>query len=200
MTKPKKVEVRKEREVNTYSELWHASECVLRSGIEQDRGSTWQFLSSILLTAFTFEAYLNHVGQRNINCWADLEYLPPLSKFKLLCETLHVSFDGGEGARPIQTINELFNFRNKIAHGKSAKINNKPELLDINDNLDKRLAERVLTDWEKLIQTSEFAKKARQDVELVIKNLHEARKDEKEFLFTFGLGLYSANLIESQND
>ena len=32
-------------------------------------GSSWQFLSSALLTAFAFEAYLNHVGPKIFEAW-----------------------------------------------------------------------------------------------------------------------------------
>lgn len=95
MPNPRKALVTKERTVYMYSELWHASSCVLEAGLCNPRGSSWQFLSSIVLTAFTFEAYLNHVGPQVIACWESLERLPPQAKFELLCESLGVQFPEG---------------------------------------------------------------------------------------------------------
>jgi len=196
MHRPKKVVVNKKRSVYTYSELWHASNCVLKSGIENPTGCSWQFLSSILLTAFSFEAYLNHVGQRTIKCWEQLERLPPWSKFELLCESLEITFPDGTGKRPLQTVTKLLDFRNTIAHGKSLEIVANPETRDVNDNLDHYLGQRTLTSWEEMIQTKDFPERVREDVKLVITNIHDARKDEKEHLFTMGMQFYSATLAQ----
>jgi hypothetical protein len=196
MNKSRKVVVKKERIVHTYSELWHASHCVLETGIEQPKGSSWQFLSSVVLTAFTFEAYLNHIGSHTIECWEQLERLPPWSKFKLLCETLDVSFPEGDGARPLQTVAKLFDFRNTIAHRRTIKIKSKPEICHADDCLDEYLGKRPQTDWETLIQTKDFAQRVHEDVQIILTRLHAARKDDKEYLFTFGRGLHSATLQE----
>ena len=196
MAGPPKVVVKKERAVHTYAELWHASSCVLESGVERPKGSSWQFLSSAVLTAFAFEAYLNHVGPRTIRCWEQLDRLPPWSKFALLCETLGVEFPEGPGARPLQTVAKLLDFRNTIAHGRSVQIDVKPELRDADARVDAYLGDRPLTDWEKLIQTSDFAMRAREDVRAVLERIHEGRKDKKEGLFTFGIGLHRATSAE----
>lgn len=196
MTTKPKVVVQKERTVHTYSELWHASRCVLESGLERPKGSTWQFLSSIVLTAFSFEAYLNHVGPKTIECWEHLDRLPPWSKFELLCETLGVKFEEGTGARPLQTIAKLLDFRNTMAHGRSEEIKSKPEERLADNRLDSHLGQHPLTNWERLVQNSDFAQRARDDVEAVLTKLQEARTDKKEHLFTFGMGLHGATLIE----
>ena len=195
MNIPPKVLVHKERVIHTYAELWHASRCVLEAGINEPKGSTWQFLSSAVLTAFTFEAYLNHVGPRTIECWPQLDRLPPWSKFELLCETLGVTFPEGTGARPLQTVAKLLDFRNTIAHGRTVELKVKPEVRLANEGLDSYLGEQPLTEWERLVRDKSFAERAREDVEAVLTKLHEARTDEKEWLFTFGIGAHSASLI-----
>ncbi|OGA39298.1 MAG: hypothetical protein A3G24_12465 [Betaproteobacteria bacterium RIFCSPLOWO2_12_FULL_62_13] len=192
MAKPRKAIVTKERTVHTYSELWHASHCVLQSGIREPRGSSWQFLSSAVLTAFAFEAYLNHVGPTVFSCWPELERLPPWAKFELLCETLTVGFPSGPEKRPLQTIVKLLEFRNTMAHGRSGDVKPKPELRDTNEKLDAYLGERPLADWERLIRTEKFAQRAREDVKLTLEKLHSARHGPKEGLFTFGLGFHRA--------
>jgi len=183
---PTKARVKKKRLVIAYSELWHASGCVLESGLREPRGSVWQFLTSALLTAFSFEAYLNHIGPQVFLCWDSLEQLPPLAKFELLCNTLKVDFPKGKGERPLQTIIDLFRFRNTVAHAKPQTIEPEPVLRDINDNLTSFLGEKPLAHWERLIQDDSFAKRARKDVEVVLKKLQDARPEPKEPLFTFG--------------
>jgi hypothetical protein len=169
-----------------YAELWDASECVLAAGMKQPHGSSSQFLSSIVLTAFAFEAYLNHVGPQVLSCWGGLERrLSPNSKLQLLCETLKVSLPGTTRKRPRKTICELFKFRNTLAHGRSKTITLQPKSVDV-DELGAYRADRLLSDWEQLIEDCEFAKRAREDVEAVLKLLQAARPEPKEVLFKFG--------------
>jgi hypothetical protein len=194
MTRPPKLEVRKQREVNTYAELWHASDCVLKAGFDNPIGSTWQYLSSIVLTAFAFEAYLNHVGPRTLNSWSSLERSAVLAKFALLAEVLEVDFDSGKKQRPLQTIYQLINFRNTMAHGRSETLNT-IETVDYKPERDP-LGESPLTDWEHLIKDEgQFASRVREDVEVVLRKLHEKRTDEKERLFSLGMGHHSVTLL-----
>lgn len=183
--KPKKIVIKKSRTVHTYSELWHASQCVLDAGLETPKGSIWQFLSSTVLTAFAFEAYLNHVGPKLFDCWAQLERVSPLAKFDLICEELEIKFEAGE--RPRTTLNELTNFRNTLAHGKTVLI--EPPVKELNENadVDKYLGERPLTDWETKVRNSEFARRARDDVRLALEVIHAKIPSLEEGLFAFGI-------------
>lgn len=194
MTKPRKATVTKKRQLYMYSEMWHASDCVLKAGLADPQGSTWQFLSSAVLTAFAFEAYLNHVGPTVFGCWDELERLPPWGKFELLCERLCVDFPGGKGGLPLQTVVELLEFRNTMAHGRSDELRPKPELRDVNDKLDVYLGELPLAHWERLVKDSKFAERARRDVQKVLEKLHVARPSPKEGLFSFGIGSHSATI------
>jgi hypothetical protein len=47
-----------------------------------------------------------------------------------------------------------------------------------------------------LIQSEEFAVRAREDVGAVLERIHGARRDEKEHLFTFGPDLHGASLVQ----
>lgn len=195
MVKPRKAVVTKERPLHTYAELWHASRCVLDAGVANQEGSKWQFLSSVILTAFTFEAYLNHIGPQTIECWPELERLPPWSKFELLSEQLGVKFPAGRGKRPLQTVVKLLEFRNTMAHGRSQQIKPDPVERDTNDKLHSYLGEQPLAAWEQLVRTSAFAQRAREDAEVVIRALHDARTETTEILFNSGVSLHSATLI-----
>lgn len=197
MPRPPRAAVTKKITINMYSELWHASRCVLEAGLSEQRGSSWQFLSSAVLSAFAFEAYLNHVGVQLFESWEGLERLPPMSKFELLCETLKIEFSEGKGLRPLGTIIELMAFRNTMAHGRTETIVIAPKLREINEALDRQLGEVPLAHWQALIKTPEFAQKVRADVEGVLTRIHEARPDPKEALFTFGMGEHGATLDPS---
>jgi len=154
--------VSRDRTIHTYMELWHASECVLEDGERERPGSSFQFLSSIVLTAFALEAYLNHVGPRVLSSWDGLERSSsPLSKLDLLCEVLKVQLPGKD-RRPLQTITELFKFRNTLAHGRTEVLEPDAERIDP-EHVDEYLSKRLLTDWEKLIEDASFAKRARGD-------------------------------------
>jgi hypothetical protein len=192
MARPRKAQVTKKRTVHMYSELWHASACVLEAACREPRGAAWQYLSSVVLTAFTFEAYLNHAGEHAIACWGDIERLPPLGKFNLLCEILKVDFPKEKTTRPLQTISELIEFRNTMAHGRTGEVEARPAKRDINNLLDRQLGDRPLQDWERRIKTAAFAKRAREDVKVVLEQLHAARPEPKEALFSFGMGSHSA--------
>lgn len=196
MEKPLRVEVRKKRKIHTYSELWHASDCVLQAGLNNPKGAAWQFLSSALLTAFTFEAYLNHVGDAIYPNWEDYEPMRPLEKLQLLCEKLGVVLSKSPGARPLQTVAKLMAFRNTMAHGKTSELNFTSVKRNAK-NYHSIYGAELLADWEKMIQTSDFALRVREDVDEVIAQIHEARGDDKEPLFSFGLGHNSATLIVS---
>ena len=179
--------------MHTYAELWHASRCVLEAGERCEQGSAWQFLSSAVLTAFAFEAYLNHTGARTIACWPELEGLSPWDKLERLCDALGVSFPDGTGKRPLQTIGKMLDFRNTLAHGRSESLA-AARLRDNNDRLDAYIGARLLTDWERLIQSSDFATRVRDDVAKVLHRLHAARRDDKEPLFTSGVSAAHARL------
>ena len=115
----RKLSVSRNRPVHTYAELWHASYCVLDAGLREPRGSSWQFLSSAILTAFAFEAYLNHVGPSTLEGWQQKERYSVWSKFRLLRKALGVVFPRGKGVRPLKSIDELFMLRDTLAHGRS---------------------------------------------------------------------------------
>lgn len=129
-----------------------------------------------------------------LDCWEQLDRLPPWSKLELLCEELGVRFEAGTAARPLQTVAKLLTFRNTIAHGRSSELKSKPVVRTV-ENYQAAHHEDILADWERLIQTSEFAVRAREDVRAVLEAIHKARRDEAtEPLFSTGVGLYGATL------
>ncbi len=81
-----------------------------------------------------------------------------------------------------------------MAHGKSRQLKAKPIEKSV-ENYHHAMGEDLLADWEVLIQSDRFAQQAREDVREVFKQIHDARPEPKEALFSFGTGLYGATLV-----
>jgi hypothetical protein len=183
-----KVIIEKEREVNTYADMWHTSRCLLDRGIENQKGCYHQFMSSLVFTAFTLEAYFNHIGPQLFQCWPDLERLGPKEKLNVIAERLSVKIEYSK--RPWQVMKHLFEFRNDIAHGKS-QIIKRLKIVPHRKFSDARLGEQVRTEWEKYC-TKLNAQKARVDVEAIINELHRIGKFKPDNPFFTGIQSHSA--------
>lgn len=155
-----------QRDVRTFAELSHAADVLMQTAQEYLRGNRYTALSSLLLRAFTFEAYLNHLGERHLKLWDAKKQLRWRDKFNKICERLNFAPD--MSARPYSTLRLLFDFRNLMAHGKSETIN---EEIEVNS----RDADRYywpLTKWEKFC-TFENVVRAKEDITAIIIELHK---------------------------
>ncbi|AAQ59809.1 hypothetical protein [Chromobacterium violaceum] len=186
------VETKKERQMIMYAELWHASDCVLEKARQSPEGSSWQFLSSILLTAFAFEAYQNHIGPRLFAHWDHLDRLPPLAKFDLIIDRLEIDVPNAKSGRPWQTLRNLFEFRNTIAHGRSKNLK---RVTRKTKNAYQEAFHDLRDDWELRIKDDKFALRCREDVEAVLRIIHAQLPGKPEGLFTFGLGSFSVTTL-----
>jgi hypothetical protein len=191
--KPRKAQVYKKRTVTTYAELWHGSRVLLERAQAERKGSYWLWMGSLLFSAFTFEAYLNHIGPNLFLSWDALATLRTASKLTVVCEKLRLELS--EKKRPRKTVHELFIFRNSLAHGKTVPI--KENIVrDADDYLDEFLGERPLATWEKYC-TEKNALRIREDVEEVIRLIHAKAKPENDPVFFTGYSLHSASLQKS---
>ena len=170
MNNDKNVVIKRTREVITYAELWHISDHLLKSGQETPRGSALKFMASIVFTAFTLEAYLNHIGPKILPCWNDIESLSPNKKLNIIAELLKVEI--AYGKRPWQTMKYLFRFRNDIAHGKSTVIHEE-EIVSL-EKVDDEPFKFAKTSWEKYGMKQNNAIQARKDVEKIITTINKA--------------------------
>lgn len=192
MKSKRKVAVSKEREVKTYAEMWHTSHCLLQKGLDDPKGSFHQFMASLVFTAFTLEAYLNHIGPKVFKCWDDLERLAPRKKLNVIAERLQVDINYGK--RHWQVMKNLFGFRNDIAHGKSEDVKSS-KVVPLDKYSDRSLGEYVRTKWEKY-STRENAIKAREDVEKIVHTLYEAGHFKDDYPFVKGNQLHGATVID----
>lgn len=188
-----RVKISREIKVNTYVEMRHASSILLRNAKECPKGSNYQIMASLVFTAFTLEAYLNHIGKHEFNCWDDLEGLSPLKKLNVVTEKLGIKTDNSK--RPFQTVIKLFKFRNDIAHGKTVSLKDETNKLLKYDDIDKELGVQLEPEWKKFCKVNN-ADQAREDVDKIIKQLHEKSGVTDDPLFAFGMSVHSADLLE----
>ena len=160
--------ISKERDVRTYVEMWRASRFLLMMGKDVQEESYYHFMASIVFTAFSLEAYLNHLGPNIFKCWDSLERLSPKDKLNVVAEKIGIEVD--YGVRPWQVVKELFGFRNDIAHGKSIKASEtiKRKTSKIKES---EIFDWTKTEWEKYC-TERNASRARKDVAKIILKLH----------------------------
>ncbi len=177
----KMVRVTGERTVNTCVSLSIASRHYLDRACAKEDGSFYDVMGSLLFSAFTLEAYLNHLGSMTIGHWDYLERLRPQEKLELLSNILDYKIDYSK--RPFQTINILFNFRNEVAHGKTETVKvDKVVKLSQRDSI-----KDPQTKWEKYC-TLTNAQKANKDVGDIVSILHKKADIEGPSLALFSTG------------
>jgi hypothetical protein len=159
----KKVKVAGKHTTLTYVILFHGANQSYKQAKENVEGSLFNCLSAQLLSAFTLEAFLNHVGQKNIKLWNILEKkLQPAEKLEFICN--EICFKPDFSRRPFQYLKQIFGFRNYMVHGKTEtetveeiqllsddeKIKRPKLYLDKNCNM--LIAERTLQDTKDIIE------------------------------------------------
>ena len=95
------------REVRSYAELAHGVSVLIEKTEQESKDSFYTAMSALLLTAFTFEAYLNHLGWKKIETWDKDDRASVLDKYGKLCKYFQLHPDYAR--LPYQTLKTLFN-------------------------------------------------------------------------------------------
>jgi len=116
-----RTEVSAHKSMHTFAYLRSVSrECLERSK-EQEAGSKLMICASMTFSAFTVEAFLNHLGANSTTFWSSVEHkLSPLDKLEVLARLFALTPDFGR--RPFQTLRQMFRFRDALAHGKTETV------------------------------------------------------------------------------
>lgn len=154
------------RDVRTFAELSHAADILMQTSKEYRRGNLYTAMASLLLRTFTFEAYLNHLGERHLKLWTRKDRIGWHGKFTKVCVCLNYAPE--ESVRPYSTLRPLYIFRNMMAHGWSETIE---EVKEVN-SLDADKPFWPLTEWEKFC-TPEIVERANEDITAIINELHK---------------------------
>ncbi len=189
--------VRKESTVVMYSELWHASGCLLEKAIENSKRSSWLYLSSIIMSAFTFEAYLNHINDSYLKIKDkinEFEEMSPINKLIMVSKELKIESEFDKSRRPFQTIKSLYKFRNFFAHGKSLKMYS--EYTTSQSKVNYETENYPKNEWIRKIEDSKFAELVREDIDKSIRIIHSEINDvDKGEVFSFGYNFVDISKI-----
>ena len=179
MIDKRKVVIEKTRQVNTYKIIWQGSYWTLDQAKKEVGGSFYQIMASLIFTAFTLEAYLNHIGKITFECWDDLDRLSPYAKINVIAEKLKVNNDNRK--RPFQTVKILFDFRNDLAHGKTITLADKKVFQITDETHEIYMHQPLETRWAKYC-TIDNAERAREDIEKIIKIFNNSAGIKDDYL------------------
>ena len=180
------------REVRTFVDLAHGADVLIMKTEEEQKGSYYTTMSALLLTAFTFEAYLNHLGEKTISFWEEIEPIKVMGKYSVLCKNLGICPDFSK--RPYQTLKILFKFRNAIAHGKSQILQETKEV----SSHDEPQQHTLKAHWEEFSEL-ENAKRSREDIAQIITELHKTA-GLGDYPFIHGVGIGSLSIKKPNPD
>ena len=180
-----KVRVKGRKTTITFVYMHIGAKDMLERAEKSQEGQLYAVVASLMFSAFTLEAYLNHLGKLRNKEWDQIERkYPKLEKFRTFASAAGLTLDFN--ARPYRTLVELFQFRDRMAHGKTTTENvaaeidvDGPRLPQINSD----------ADWQALA-TIERASDAIKDVEALVKELHAASGYSGNPFDRSGSGLY----------
>lgn len=112
-------------------------------------------MTAILMSALSVEALCNAIGYRLIEGWEDYEQSKPWMKLRVLCKELKIPFD--KGSEPWQSLKDLLDFRNKVAHGKPQWVRR------VQSNLDEAAMDAALAEHRPSTSEAWFEQKLTQE-------------------------------------
>lgn len=92
----------------------------LYASLEKSNGQRIELTPIVVFLAFSVESYLNSLGARHVIIWDELERLSWKRKIHILYKTAGRAPEWGH--EPLQFATEVFELRDKLAHGKPEKV------------------------------------------------------------------------------
>ena len=176
-------------ETNAFAHIHIGAKHMLEQAIKSEEGQLYNFISCLVFSAFTLEAYFNHFGKLGNAEWDTIERgLSKLKKYKTFCKQHKIQYDFEK--RPYSTIKELFTYRDSMAHGKST-VEDITKKVQIDPEHPNRFF--VGSGWMEYA-TLENSKKAIEDVELIVCELHSSGGYEGNPFEDLGRGVYAVSI------
>ena len=105
----------------TYAENIKAAEHFLKMANDHKLGQRWNLVATVTFCAFSIEAYLNHVGEKQEgktwSIWDRKDHPSPREKLdRLMNNNLNYSCE------PFSSFGEIFELRDIVAHGRTIVI------------------------------------------------------------------------------
>jgi len=154
--------------VYTVGYLRAVSRHALEEAKSNESGSYFNLMVALVFSAFTIEAYLNHLGEKIIPFWLTIERnLSPSKKLEIIAVQLAKPIDYGH--RPFQSFKSIFQLRDFLAHGRTEFV--AEESIQILSDGDK--PELPKAKWQKEV-TVENVQRYFDDTKEIIEYLHVA--------------------------
>lgn len=168
----------------TFSYLLNGAWSLLETAKEHRPGCNFCRLSSALFAAFAVEAHLNHVGEIKLPFWNVVERKISW-KDKIAIVAQHIGVDVDYGCRPFQSLNTLFAFRDKLAHGRTEQFETmyQGKLLDNNDAMDPK--------WLRDFWNDALLTRVMYDAREVIRLLHKEAGFDPESISLQSIGEFA---------
>jgi len=174
----------------TYAALLHTAWHLLDLAKNSEEGALLNLQASAVFHAFSFEAYLNHVGANEIAFWEQIDRLSYKRKLRIIETQLGLSVDHGKP--PFQIVIELFSLRNALAHGRTMEI-------DVSYEIDTEPARRSawrIHEWERL--SVDTVDRYRTNVRAAVETINQARSrpDDDHELWSQGIRGRTVQAVE----
>ena len=101
----------------TYAALLHTGQSLLRMAEKLEDGRVLLLQAAKVFSFFALEAYLNHIGDEEVEKWDTYQHFPFNSKIKVVAQAL--GMEGSLDNLLMTHISSLRIFRNDMAHGKT---------------------------------------------------------------------------------
>jgi len=167
MQRKKRYRVQASATTKAYVYCWIAAREALGIAQRQRRASFYFRMMAGAFSAFTVEAYLNHLGQKRVRDWPAFERrLGPREKLLFLGSALGLSIDTTK--RPFHTLDAMLKLRNALAHGATGTLRSDREVTDPDDPSANWPEPR----WKKMCELTSVTKMVG-DAEAILRDLHQ---------------------------
>lgn len=168
------------KEINSFAFFNASAVRYMKAALKNEEGFAFDLMSVMVMSAFSVEAYFNHLGAKRISGWFKLhERKSVWAKYKILRSA--VGLNELSIAQAYPDVAEVLEFRNSMAHGRS-------ERHELQFFIDPELVECIEqpVGWQANLDEAIVSLRLKSCQEL-IKELHEAA----------GLGKYPFFLLSS---
>jgi hypothetical protein len=171
VTSNSQIQLQKERYLPMYGYLRIGAQHFMDTAKATQSGRLWELVASLMITAFMFEGYLNHVGVKRIRRWDEwFERLPWRAKLELIANKFNLDIDHGK--RPFQSVKVAFEFRDDLAHPKTRHLIRKRKVNEVHTH-DFSPEAAIKMNWETLMEL-ERVEQIRADVTKAVEIIHRA--------------------------
>ena len=144
--KTKQIKVEKETTIQAYGEFWDAF--IFLKKMQDGKNPSWSKfkLSALTMACFSIEAFANHIGKSLHIDWEKVgAWESTTEKLKKFIKTYQIDLNPGHF--PFQTITQIMDWRNHVAHARTEII--KTDYVSNIENYNQIFEEIEKTEWQK---------------------------------------------------